>query len=148
MNIRLIHISCGPPEIGPIAPPATAKARYLMERRLERLGARMSASAGTTMNMNWLGWFDQWQTVNDALNEGASMNCEHCEQRISQAEFLVTIGQPLSDEVAKGIKSWECAECGDGTVTVKLHEPIDFVLVDIDAKPSREFVLETRETHR
>lgn len=92
-----------------------------MERRLQRIGGRLSSSAGTVMNLNWLGWFDQWTKVNDALNEGAAMHCEHCEQRISQAEFTMTISQPLSEDIAKGIQSWECADCGEGTVTVKLH---------------------------
>ncbi len=60
------------------------------------------------------------------------MKCEICERRISQAEFLITIGQPLTADIAKGIKAWKCADCGDGNVTVQLVQPMDFIMIDCE----------------
>ena len=62
----IIHVCIGPPEAY-AEPPRNAKERYRLQRRLKRIEPRLEASKGTCMNMDWLGWFDQWTTVWEAL---------------------------------------------------------------------------------
>lgn len=50
-----------------VADRLSARERYRLERRLERLGRRVDSARGEVMSLNWLHWMDQWLEVHDQL---------------------------------------------------------------------------------
>ena len=65
-NCKIICCSASVPEAQALAP-QTPKERYRLLRRLKRIEKHLEESRGTTMNLTWLGWMDQYMTVHDAL---------------------------------------------------------------------------------
>jgi len=61
-----IHVCVGPPQIFP-KKPTCAKDKWKLEQQLKRLDVRIEASRGEVMNMEWLGWMDQYMSVLNAL---------------------------------------------------------------------------------
>ena len=66
---RIIHISFSPPEIYP-KPPRCPRDKWKLEQQLKRLENHLEASRGEVMNLDWLGWMDQYMAVQDALEAG------------------------------------------------------------------------------
>ena len=62
-----IHVCGGDVYEAHAKPPLTFKDRYRLLRRLKRSEKHLESSRGTTMNLAWLGWMDQFCTVHDAL---------------------------------------------------------------------------------